>query len=156
MAVIVQLIRHLFPCKIITHRINGLINQLPNNALRTNEIFVSIEKYSKTRQYFSCTLEALTKLYNECPPSHRNLYEVILPTNEVKTYIDFEYYIENNHDINNHFIGTNCLLKILLLSLNFSYRQFCQSQNDIDMALKQFIVLEAQVRVILFSEAILH
>ncbi|CAM4824241.1 unnamed protein product [Rotaria magnacalcarata] len=62
---------------------------------------------------------------------------------EVKTYIDFEYYIENNHDINNHFIGTNCLLKILHLSLNFSYHQFCQSQNTIDIALKQFLVLEA-------------
>lgn len=143
MKILVQLIKHLFPFKILTHHIYDLINQLPDKVLKTNEILLSIEKDNKTRQYFSCTLQELMKLYSRCPPNERNLYEVILPTNKVKIYIDFEYYIDNNLDINNHYIGANCLLKILNYGVNFCDQKSSKSKNDIETALQRFIVLEA-------------
>lgn len=143
MAIVVKLIKHLFPSKIITYHIYDLINQLPNKTIKTNEIFLAIEKENKTREYFYCTLEELIKIYSECPSNERTLYEVILPINKVKTYIDFEYYIDNNPDIKNHYIGANCLLKIFDYALNFSHPILSENQNYIYIALRRFLVLEA-------------
>ncbi|CAF1335680.1 unnamed protein product, partial [Rotaria sordida] len=50
-------------------------------------------------------MDELIMLYRNIPVNQRYLYELILPTNKIKAYIDFEYYINNNPEIQNHSIG---------------------------------------------------
>ena len=60
-----------------------------------------------------------------------------------KTYVDFEYYIDNNVDIKDQYIGATCLLKILHYILNcFGGINFVNN-NSIHTALQRFLLLEA-------------
>ncbi|CAF5003380.1 unnamed protein product, partial [Rotaria sp. Silwood1] len=143
MTILIQIIKHLFPSKVITHHICDLLNQLPEKIIKPNYIFVSIEKDNKTRQFFYCIIEELITLYNHCPPNERTLYEMIFPINLVKTYIDFEYYIDNNLDINDHHIGAKCFIKILHYVLNFFDHKHHENENYLHITLQQFLVLES-------------
>ncbi|CAF3693464.1 unnamed protein product, partial [Rotaria socialis] len=128
-------------------------NQLPEQIIKSNYIFLSIENDNKTRQFFYSTLEELITIYNQCPRNERSLYEIIFPTNIVKTYIDFEYYIDNNLDINDHCIGANCFLKILHYTLNGFNHKEDLNENYIDIALQQLLVLEAYILIISFNNS---
>ncbi|CAF3863308.1 unnamed protein product, partial [Rotaria sp. Silwood1] len=88
-------------------------------------------------------LQELITLYNHCPPNERTLYEMIFPINLVKTYIDFEYYIDNNLDINDHHIGAKCFIKILHYVLNFFDHKHHENENYLHITLQQFLVLES-------------
>ncbi|CAF1581512.1 unnamed protein product [Rotaria magnacalcarata] len=88
-------------------------------------------------------MEELIILYKNTTGIDRNLYEIIIATNPVKAYIDFEYYVDNNLEMQNHYIGSNCCLKIFHYLLNFTHHTHYQSENHIDLALEEFLVLEA-------------
>ncbi|CAF3835914.1 unnamed protein product [Rotaria magnacalcarata] len=147
MTILIQIIKHLFPSKIITHHKCDLVNQLSEQIIKSNYIFLSIENENKTRQFFYSTIEELITLFNHCPRNERTLYEIIFPTNLVKTYIDFEYYTDNNLDINDHCIGASSFLKILHFTLNFIDHKHHENQKYIDITLQQFLVLEAPATV---------
>jgi hypothetical protein len=140
-----NLIKRLFPNEILTHHILDLNNQLFEQNDNKERIHISIEKENKSRQYCSLTIEQLKTLYQHCPVLQRTLYESIPPTKFVKTYIDFEYYINNNLDIQNHHIAPICCLKIFYYLLNVS--DYSNTNNTIEISteniLKQFLVLEA-------------
>ncbi|CAF4129573.1 unnamed protein product [Rotaria magnacalcarata] len=88
-------------------------------------------------------MKELIILYKNTTGIDRNLYEIIIATNPVKAYIDFEYYVDNNLEMQNHYIGSNCCLKIFHYLLNFTHHTHYQSENHIDLALEEFLVLEA-------------
>ena len=138
-------IKRLFPNEIITHHLIDLNNQLLQQNNNKKRIHLSIEKENKSRQYCSLAIEQLVILYEYCPITQRTLYESIPPTNYVKTYIDFEYYIDNNLDIENHHIAPLCCLKILYYLLNASYdsNTIRTIEPYTESILKQFLVLEA-------------
>ncbi|CAF4790373.1 unnamed protein product [Rotaria magnacalcarata] len=143
MTTIIEIIKNLFPSKLISHHICDLVNQLPEQIIKSNYIFLSIENDNKTRQFFYSSIEELIALYNQSSRNERSLYEIIFLTNIVKTYVDFEYYIDNNLDINDHCIGANCFLKILHYTLNGFDHKEDLNENYIDIALQQLLVLEA-------------
>ena len=60
-----------------------------------------------------------------------------------KTYVDFEYYIDNNVDIKDQYIGATCFLKILHYILNCFGGINFENNNSIHTALQRFLVLEA-------------
>ena len=60
-----------------------------------------------------------------------------------KTYFDFEYYIDNNVDIKDQYIGATCFLKILHYILNCFGGINFENSNSIHAALQRFFVLEA-------------
>ena len=95
-----------------------LINQLSDRSIKKSYIFVSIEKQNETRAFCYFTTEKLIILYSHCPSGERALYEIILPTNITKTYVDFEHYIDNNVDIKDQYIEATCFLKILHYIIN--------------------------------------
>lgn len=138
-----NLIRRLFPTKIVSHYLSDLIHQSSHQNINTNHICLSIEKNNGSRDFCYLTMEELTTLYQYCPVIERSLYELICPTNSVKAYIDFEYYTENNLDIQDHRVGPKCCLKILHYLLNFPDNTTCQKENYLDIVLQQFLVLEA-------------
>jgi len=144
MSVIENLIKSLFPNEIITHHLIDLNDQLLEQNNNKKNIHISIEKENKSRQYCSLTVEQLLTLYQYCPITERTLYELIAPTKPVKTFIDFEYYINNNLDIENHHIAPIFCLKILYYLLNvLDDFQTNTIETYTENILKQFLVLEA-------------
>jgi len=144
MSVIENLMKSLFPKEIITHHLIDLNDQLLEQNNNKKNIHISIEKEKKSRQYCSLTVEQLLTLYQYCPIIERTLYELIPPTKPVKTFIDFEYYINNNLDIENHHISPISCLKILYYLLNvLDDFQTNTIETYTESILKQFLVLEA-------------
>ena len=143
MTFVQELINRLFPNKIVYHHLSGLIDQLPEQNNNKDYIFVSIEKNNGCREFCYFTIKELIFFYEHCPSVERSLYEIIFPANIIKSYVDFEYYIDNNRDIQNHFIGPNCCLKILHYLLNCLDNTHREKENYIDIVLQQFLVLEA-------------
>jgi len=143
MSIVKRIIQQIFPNKIISHHICELMEQLAKLNVETDLIFISIEKESKSREFSYFTMKELITLYKYCPKHERTLYELILPTNQVKAYIDFEYYIYSNLDIQDQYIGPTSCLKLLHYLLNGVDNLQSQGTNDTDMALQQFLVLEA-------------
>ena len=109
-------IKILFPNESITYRLSVLQNRITQQTEDKTRIYISIEKENKSRQFCFLTFEQLHTLHQYCPVHERSLYESILPNTPVKTYIDFEYCLNNNFDIQDHYIGLRCCLRVLLLS----------------------------------------
>jgi len=143
MTFIIKLINRFFPNKIITYRISDLIDQTSNQNIKNNDICISIETDSNSRRFCYLTIDELIILYKHSPVLERSLYELISPTCQVKAYIDFEYHVNSNLNIQNSQIGSNCCLKILHLMLNPPDYIISEENKYIDLVLKQFLVLEA-------------
>ncbi|CAF1443256.1 unnamed protein product [Adineta steineri] len=131
----------LFPNKIITYRILDLIHLSSNENIKNSDICVSIEINTNSRRFCYLTINELITLYQNSPVLERSLYELISPNSKVKAYIDFEYYIDNNPDIQNSQIGISCCLKMLHLFLNSE--QNIEPNKYTNLILKQFLVLES-------------
>ncbi len=142
MTLIEKLIKRLFSHKVVTSRLSDLINQLLNQNLN-NHICISIAKDNDSRLFTYVTIDELIILYQHSSVVQRSLYELITPGTQVKTYIDFEYYINNNLDIQDSRIGASCFLKILYYFLNFQDNNIYEKNNYINLILQQFLVLEA-------------
>lgn len=142
MALILKLIKRLFTNKVVTHRLVDLTGQLSNQNLK-KQICISIEIANNRRQFSYFTIDELIILYQHSSFIDRSLYELMTPTNQVKAYIDFEYYIDNNLDIKNSRIGPTCLLKIFYYLLNFQDHNDQQNNDKITQILEQFLILEA-------------
>lgn len=142
MALIEKLIKRLFKNKVVTHRLVDLMDQLSNQNLK-NMICISIETDNNSRQFSYFTIDELIILYQHSSVIERTLYELITPANKVKAYIDFEYYIDNNLEIKNSYIGPTCLLKIFYYFLNFQDHNVQQNNDQITYLLQQFLILEA-------------
>src|SRR5947208_1127151 len=99
-----NIIKRLFPNKIVTHRIYDLNHQLIEYNTEKDGIYISIEKENKSRQFCSLTIEELITLFQCCSVTDRTLYESISPNKSVKLYVDFEYLIDKNLDIQDHYI----------------------------------------------------
>ncbi|CAF3228734.1 unnamed protein product [Rotaria socialis] len=140
---IIKTINRLFPSKILNYQIFHLFDNLPKNINTNDYIFIAIEKNERRREFCYFTMEELIIVYKNSTTIDRNLYEIIVATNPVKAYIDFEYYIDNNLDIQNHYIGSNCCLKLFHYLLNFTHHTHYQNENHIDLALEEFLVLQA-------------
>jgi hypothetical protein len=136
-----NLINSLFPNQLLTHHLSELNNHLLEN--NNNGIYISIEKENKCRLFCFLTMDQLAILYQYCPLTKRTLYESIPSAKRVKTFIDFEYYTDNNVDIQNHYIGAMCCLKILYCLLNSYDNNMKVLENLTENILKQFLVLEA-------------
>jgi hypothetical protein len=143
MTLIEKLIKHLFPNKVVTHRLSDLMDQLSNQNSRNTHINISIEKDNNTRQFCYLTIDELILLYQHSSVIQRSLYELITPEKLVKAYIDFEYYIDYNRDIENCHIGANCILKILYYLLNLHENNIQEKHSSMGFILKEFLVLEA-------------
>ncbi|CAF3951200.1 unnamed protein product [Rotaria sp. Silwood1] len=143
MTFVKNLIEHLFPHKIITHRMSDLNNQLLEQNGEKNDIHLSIEKENKSRQFCCLTIEELITLFEYCPVIHRTLYESISPNKTVKAYVDFEYLVDKNLDIQNHYIAPISCLKILYYFLNGPDDTITSVETYTENILKQFLVLEA-------------
>lgn len=143
MSIVLNLIKRLFPYKIITHRLSDLHNQLDQQSIHKNDIFLSIEKENKSRQFCCLSIEELLTLFECCPVTERTLYESISQNKTVRTYIDFEYLIDNNLDVQNHYIGPMCCLKVLHYFLNGLDDTINTVESYTEKILKQFLVLEA-------------
>ena len=143
MTFVQNLIKRLFPNEILTHHLSDLNNHSLVQNYNKNNICISIERENKCRQYCSLTMEQLIILYQNCPLIERTLYESIPPTKLVKAFIDFEYSMDNNLDIQNHYVGPICCLKILYHLLNSLDDNNNVMQNHTENILKQFLVLEA-------------
>ena len=151
MASIIQLIKQLFPNKPIVHHLSDLSIQSPDQATESSSIYIGIEKANKTRQFCCCTLLELISLCNHCSAYERSLYEIIFPTNLIKAYIDFEYDIDNNTDIEQRYTGIACSLKILYYALNLFNTNYDESGFSINNALHQFLVLQAYASLDLYN-----
>jgi len=138
-----RLIKRLFSNKIVTHRISDLINQLSDQNIQDNNICIGIEKDNGARQFCYLSIDELTIFYQHSTVLERFLYELIPPENQVKVYIDFEYYIDNNLDIENSHIGPNSCLKILHCLLTCQTNSIFTTSKQIDLTLQEFLVLEA-------------
>ena len=142
MSLVKQIIQNIFSNKIVSYKITHFINHLSELNTKTNHIFISIEKENKNRMFYYFTIEELMILYKHCPPVERTLYELIFPTNIIKTYVDFEYYVDNNIDIKDKYIGATCFLKILHCALDYFDGMKFENSNFINRALQRFLVLE--------------
>lgn len=138
-----EIIQHFYPNKILTRRVSDLITQISQISNNESYISIAIEKIDGSRQFCYLTLDEFISIYHQCPLNERSIYELIFPTNTVKTYIDFEYYIDQNLDIQDHHIGMICCLKIFYYILNFSNNIPSENWNFIHTILNQFLVLEA-------------
>ncbi|CAF1473112.1 unnamed protein product [Adineta ricciae] len=137
-------IKRLFPYKSIFYRLTDFENPMMQDNHDKSEICISIEKENKSRQYCSLTFDQLTILYEYCPVYQRCLYESIPYNAPVKTYVDFEYYVNKNLDIQNHHIGLQCCLRTMFHLLNDTDIYLNTMEiNDDTFSLKQFLVLEA-------------
>jgi hypothetical protein len=136
-------IKLLFPDELITHHLNDLNNYLIQQNDNKNRVFLSIEKDNKLRLFCSLSIEQLNILYKYCPITQRTLYESIPPASLVKAYVDFEYYVNNNDDLEDHNIAPRCCLKILYHVLHLVNHQMYLIENNDENILKQFLVLQA-------------
>ncbi len=144
MTVLVEkLIKHLFPNKIITYRLSELKDKLSLQYSTMKYIYISIEKDNNTPQFWYLTIDELKALYEHSTANERSIYELITCENQVKAYIDFEYYVNNNLDIKNSHTAVNCILKIVYYLLNFEKHNIDETDNQINMVLKEFLILEA-------------
>ncbi|CAM4840044.1 unnamed protein product [Rotaria magnacalcarata] len=123
--------------------LSNLIYDLQNNNEENSSFYISIENDSNSRQFCYLTLDELISLYRYCPVIERTLYEVIISTNFVKIYIDFEYYINNNKHIKESHIGPQTCLKIFQYFFNIGKNINSQTTNSTNLALQEFLVLEA-------------
>lgn len=143
MTFIEKLIKRLYPTKVMTYRICDLVDNLSNDISNNKYICISIETDSNSRRFCNLTLDELINVYQSCPVLERSIYELIFPDQNVKAYVDFEYYINYNPAINDPRIGGICCLKILHLLLNFD-ENFNYNQNtNIDFIFEKFLILEA-------------
>ncbi|CAF1677678.1 unnamed protein product [Rotaria magnacalcarata] len=143
MTYVEKLLKHLFQNIIITHRLSDLTDHLSQQNLEKSHIYITIEKDNGGRQFTYLTHDQLITLYEHCPVMERSLYELIFSENQVKLYIDFEYYTNNNADIENSHIGSNCCLKILYYLFNMQINDVDKNNDCVNIALQQFLVLEA-------------
>ena len=143
MSFLLSLFHRLFPTETLTHRLTDLNDHLMHTKSNHSGICLSIEKKNKSRQYCCLTIDQISYLYDNCPVSERTLYESISPNKPVKTFVDFEYYTNNNYDIKDHSIGPMCCLKILYHLLNNEQDNINIIKNHSENILKQFLVLEA-------------
>ncbi|CAF3372098.1 unnamed protein product [Rotaria socialis] len=142
MTLIVKLIKRLFKNKVVTYRVVDLMDQLSTQKSK-NIICISIETDNNHRQFSYFTIDELIILYQHSNVIERSIYELMTLVNQVKAYIDFEYYIDSNLHIKNSYIGPTCLLKILYFSLNLHDHTVQNNSDHIIHILQQFLVLEA-------------
>ena len=142
MSFVQNLIRHLFPHKTITHHISDL-NQLLEQNNEKNDICISIENENKSRQFCCLTIQQSIRLFDSCPVPNRTLYECISSNKLVKAYIDFEYLIDKNRNIQNHYLGPVSCLRILYYFLNSTDNTINTIQRYAENILMQFLVLDA-------------
>ena len=115
----------------------------PHPHPHPQDICISIENQNKTRQFCCLTIDELTTLLGSCPVTNRALYECISSNRFVKTYVDFEYLIAQNLDIQDHCIGPTSCLKILYYFPNVPDDTINTIENYNENILKQFLVLDA-------------
>ena len=77
MGFVQNLIRRLYPHKIITRCISDLNNQFLEHNSDKNDLCISIENENKTRQFCCLAIDELTTLLGSCPVSNRTLYACI-------------------------------------------------------------------------------
>jgi len=137
------LLKQLFPNKVITYRLSVLNNILSNKNESNECICIGIEKDNHSRIFCYLTLNELIKLSENCSLTERSFDEVISPNMRVKVYIDFEYYIDVNTDIQNSFTGISTCLKILHLLFNSNKNPGHENRKEIATTLRNILVLEA-------------
>ncbi|CAF4023524.1 unnamed protein product [Rotaria magnacalcarata] len=136
------------------------MDHLSNQNLK-NITCISIETDNNHCQFSYFTIDELIILYQHSNVIERSLHELMTPVNQVKAYIDFEYYIDNNLDIKNSHIGPICLLKIFYFLLNFLDHNDQHNNDQIAHILQQFLILEAilfenNITLGLFIKVVIH
>ena len=143
MTFIQKLINRLFLNKIITYKVSDLIDNVSNERLQNIYMYICIQTENDSRRFFYVTIDELIILFQNSESIQRSLYELILPTKQVKAYIDFDYYTKNNTSIKNSYTGPCCILKILYYFLNVDQTNTMDTNDRLTLALKQFLVLES-------------
>jgi hypothetical protein len=136
-----QIFQTILPDKQLYYRLQDLFDSM-SNSVNKNEVLISIEKLDGKREYCALPLSDLELLYAKCPRESRSFYECIKETTLIKTYIDFEYTIQNNESVNYQKAIDSCL-KVLYLCLNASSRTVSINSLSMTTILKQFLVLNA-------------
>jgi hypothetical protein len=148
MSTIQKLIHDILPSKIVFYRLQDLLHSISRSENK-NKILLSIEKSNHTREFCQVTLDELELLYVLYPKANRSFYECIPETSTIKTYIDFEYLLQNNSSVDHARAVSSCL-KILFFCLNNLNRSPIITKITIPSILKQFLVLNAYVHYLLF------
>ena len=143
MTYVEKVIKRLYPDKIICYRLSDLTHQSSNDNLKQNDICIGIETDNHTRRFCYLTMSELICLFQHCPTHERCLYELIPPESVVKAYIDFEYYVNYNPDLEESRIGPKCVLKMIHLLFNLHEQINYESQDYMNCIFKQFLVLDA-------------
>jgi hypothetical protein len=131
----------ILPNKKVYYRLQDLIDSLTSTSNK-HPMLMSIEKQESKREYCAVTINELEFLYQHWPRQNRSFYECITEASLVKTYIDFEYPVENNSSVDHH-IALLCILKMMYFSLNNNVQSHSTDQSLIKKILEQFLVLDA-------------
>lgn len=136
-------IKQLFPSKRIFHRLIDLNHEFLSEVDSNDNIWLSFETSIECRKFSSFGFSELCHWFQQTIESDRSLYEVISPSKPVKLYIDFEYYLSLNHDIEDPATGLKCVLKVLQSIFNSSNVSYISKEQLMNAALEQFLVLTA-------------
>ena len=131
----------ILPNKKVYYRLQDLIDSLISSS-KKDMILMSIEKQENTREYSAITISELEFLYHQCPRQNRTFYECIPETSSVKTYIDFEYFVDKNPSVDCG-IALHCILKMLYFYLNSNEPSSSTNHSLNKKILEQFLVLDA-------------
>ena len=137
-------IKTLFPQKLITHHLADL-NRIESEFTVDNlSLTISFENNTRSRQFCHIIFEDLCMIFQRTRALERYLYEVISPFKPVKIYVDYEYLVMHNLDIQDHFIGPRCLLKVLYWLLSDRVRsEYYSEKEHMDLILNEYLVLTA-------------
>ena len=136
-------IKQLFPSKRIFHRLVDINHQFLVEVNTNDNISLSFETSIQCRIFCNFGFSELCYWFQQTNESDRSLYEIIPPSKPVKLYIDFEYYLSVNHEIENHATGLKCILKVLQPIFNPNNVLYVSNEQFIDAGLGQWLVLTA-------------
>lgn len=136
-------IKQLFPSKTIFHRLIDLGQEFASRVNCADSICISFETSVQCRKFCHFNLSELCFCIKQTKESDRSLYEVIPTSKPVKLYIDFEYCLSLNHDIDDHTTGLKFVLKILHFIFTTDEDSHVSNEQMIAQALEQYLVLTA-------------
>lgn len=137
-------IKVLFPNELVTCRLSDLYSFKERSNENEKGIYISVEKNNKSREFCFLTLDQLNILFDYCPVNERTLYESIPGNIHLKLYLDYEYYIANNLEIQDHDIGLRSCLRIFDFLLNSQHDNQTEIENkNNEKFLNYFLVLDA-------------
>ena len=138
-----NIIQQLFPSKLIFYRLSDLLKESLSSVNEVESLCLSIETSNRSRRFSNFSLFELCTLFANTIESERSLYEIIPLSKSVKLYIDFEYLICFNDDIQDHASGLRSILKILY-SVFYSKDISTDSEEEVlNLALQKFLVMTA-------------